>query len=171
MSLVEKRMKADGPKKILACDGGGILGLISVEILARIEADLRSKLGKPSLVLADYFDFTCGTSTGAVIAACISMGMSMDKIRSFYLERGQQMFDKASIFNRLKYSYNDEPLARKLRAEFNVALGLPAEATPATLAHENLRTLLMMVMRNHTTDSPWPITNNPFAKYNDRGRH
>jgi patatin-like phospholipase/acyl hydrolase len=28
----------------------------------------------------------------------------------------------------------------------------------------------MMVMRNHTTDSPWPFSNNPYAKYNDRSR-
>ena len=28
----------------------------------------------------------------------------------------------------------------------------------------------MVVMRNHTTDSPWPVSNNPLAKYNDRGR-
>jgi hypothetical protein len=25
-------------------------------------------------------------------------------------------------------------------------------------------------MRNATTDSPWPISNNPFAKYNEVGR-
>jgi uncharacterized protein len=25
-------------------------------------------------------------------------------------------------------------------------------------------------MRNHTTDSPWPVSNNPLAKYNDRAR-
>jgi patatin-like phospholipase/acyl hydrolase len=30
------RMSLPGPKKILACDGGGIRGLISVEILARL---------------------------------------------------------------------------------------------------------------------------------------
>ena len=30
-----QRMRSPGPKKILACDGGGILGLMSVEILAR----------------------------------------------------------------------------------------------------------------------------------------
>ena len=28
----------------------------------------------------------------------------------------------------------------------------------------------MMVMRNHSTDSPWPVSNNPYAKYNDRSR-
>ena len=25
-------------------------------------------------------------------------------------------------------------------------------------------------MRNATTDSPWPISNNPYAKYNERSR-
>ena len=28
----------------------------------------------------------------------------------------------------------------------------------------------MMVMRNATTDSPWPLSNNPKAKYNDAAR-
>jgi uncharacterized protein len=164
------RMRSPGAKKILACDGGGIRGLLSVEILARIEAQLRVQRGQPGLVLADYFDFVCGTSTGAIIAACISAGMSMDRIREFYVGSGEQMFDKASILKRLRYSYNDEPLAAKLRAELNRALGQPDGAPPATLGDANLRTLLMMVLRNHTTDSPWPVCNNPRAKYNQPDR-
>jgi hypothetical protein len=166
-TLVE-RIRPGGQKKILACDGGGILGLISVEILARIEADLRERSGNPRLVLADYFDFVCGTSTGAVIATCVSAGMPMDRIRSFYLESGQQMFDKASLFKRLHYSYNAEPLAQKLRTELNQALGYAPDATPASLGDPGLRSLLMMVLRNHSTDSPWPVWNNPHAKYNQR---
>jgi predicted acylesterase/phospholipase RssA len=166
-TLVE-RIRPGGQKKILACDGGGILGLISVEILARIEADLREHSGNPRLVLADYFDFVCGTSTGAVIATCISAGMPMDRIRSFYLESGQQMFDKASLFKRLHYSYNAEPLAQKLRTELNQALGHAPDAAPASLGDPGLRSLLMMVLRNHSTDSPWPVWNNPHAKYNQR---
>ncbi len=166
------RMKAAGPKKILACDGGGILGLMSVEILAKLEADLRTRFSKPGLVLADYFDFVCGTSTGAIIASCISTGMSTDQIRKFYTDSGQQMFDKASLLKRLKYSYNDEPLAKKLRDELDKALhhtASPAEPN-AVLGDAGLRTLLMMVMRNVTTDSPWPVSNNPLAKYNDVAR-
>lgn len=169
-SKLEAIMKSPGPKKILACDGGGILGLMSVEILVKLEADLRARLGKPELVLADWFDFVCGTSTGAIIAACISAGMSMDKIRAFYVASGEQMFDKASVFKRLRYSYNDEPLAAKLRAELNHALGYPHDAPPATLGDTGVRTLLMMVLRNHSTDSPWPIWNNPKAKYNQLDR-
>lgn len=162
---LENRITAPGPKKILSCDGGGILGLLSVEILARLEADLRSATGKPELLLCDYFDFVCGTSTGAIIAACIAAGMSTAQIRTFYKDSGKQMFDKASLFKRLHYAYNKEPLARKLQTAFSAALG-----KDPTLGSPGLRSVLMMVMRNATTDSPWPVSNNPFAHYNQRDR-
>lgn len=168
--VVAQRIAQPGPKKILACDGGGILGLMSVEILARLEADLRRQLGRPALTLSDYFDFVCGTSTGAIIAACVSAGMSMDAIRTFYVDSGADMFDKASILNRLHYKFDDEPLARKLREELNRALGRDPRGEAATLGDAGLKTLLMMVLRNHSTDSPWPVSNNPRAKYNDRAR-
>lgn len=169
---LRERIAQPGPKKILACDGGGILGMMSVEILAQIERDLRAQTGNEQLVLADWFDFTCGTSTGAIIAACISCGMSVDQIRRFYVESGQDMFDKASLLKRLRYSYNDEPLAVKLQQELDRALGYDGTASPprATLGDEGLQTVLMMVLRNHSTDSPWPVSNNPHAKYNQRRR-
>jgi patatin-like phospholipase/acyl hydrolase len=167
---VANLITSEGPKKILSCDGGGILGLITVEILSKLESDLRNKLNNPDLVLADFFDFVCGTSTGAIIATCVSAGMSVQQIKEFYISSGKQMFEKASIFKRLHYTYDDEPLAKKLRTELNRALGHDDNDTPATLGDSNLRTLLMLVMRNHTTDSPWPISNNPFAKYNQLER-
>lgn len=162
---LQERMAAPGPKKILACDGGGILGLMSVEILARIEADLRSTFKQPQLVLADYFDFVCGTSTGAIIAACISAGMSTATIRDFYVSSGADMFDRASLAKRLRYDYNSEPLAVKLREVFAQQLG-----SDTTLGSPALRTVLMAVLRNATTDSPWPVWNNPRAKFNRRER-
>ena len=162
MNALEQRIAAPGPKKILACDGGGIRGLMSVEILAAIEDTLRSQLDSgPDFVLADYFDYVCGTSTGAVIAACIAMGMPMSRVRSFYVASGREMFDKASLLKRLQYKYNDEPLALKLRDELGA---------DTMLGSDKLRTLLMMVLRNATTDSPWPISNNPAARYNDSTR-
>ena len=164
-TALEKRIAAPGPKKILSCDGGGILGLMSVEILARLEADLRTETGNSKLLLCDYFDFVCGTSTGAIIAACIAAGMSTDKIRKFYVDGGKQMFDKASLLKRLHYAYNKEPLARTLQKELSAALG-----DDITLGSPGLRSVLMMVMRNATTDSPWAVSNNPFAKYNQRDR-
>jgi patatin-like phospholipase/acyl hydrolase len=160
MSLAEK-LQPGSPKKILAFDGGGIRGILSVEILARIEALLRAKLGRgEEFVLADYFDYFAGTSTGAIIAACLAWGMRVEKIRNFYLENGKEMFDKASILKRFRYKFEDDKLSQRLQQEF---LG-------ETLGSEKLKTLLLMVMRNASTDSPWPISNNPKAKYNDRAR-
>ena len=66
MSLADK-IKSIGPKKILALDGGGIRGLITVEVLAEIERQLRGDRGD-AFRLADEFDYIAGTSTGAIIA-------------------------------------------------------------------------------------------------------
>lgn len=164
------RLDAPGPKKILACDGGGIRGLVSVEILARLEDLLRQRSGRPDLVLADWFDFCCGTSTGAIIATCVSAGMSTAQIRDFYVGSGEQMFHPASLLKRLRHGYEDEPLAATLRQALNQALGHPPGAPPARLGDPGLRTLLMMVLRNHSTDSPWPVSNHPRARYNRRDR-
>jgi len=159
---LKARIKAAGPKKILAVDGGGIRGMITVEVLAEIERVLRGKLDRgDDFRLADYFDFVAGTSTGAIIAACISSGMSVSEIRDFYLSSGEEMFDKASLLKRFRHTYGDEKLAKKLQDVFG---------KDSTLGTEKLKTVLMMVMRNATTDSPWPVSNNPFAKYNQRAR-
>lgn len=169
MSLRDRKTQP-GPKRILALDGGGILGLISIEILAKIETLLRQRQGKPDLVLADYFDFVAGTSTGAVISSLVSIGMSVDQIRGFYIDCGPQMFDRAFLLERLNYEYESEPLAKKLQDTLGSEREGDPASGPATLGSERLRTLLMVVARNVTTDSPWPITNNPDAKYNDRAR-
>ena len=162
---LKTRIMAKGPKKILALDGGGIRGMITVEILSKIEEVLRAAQpqGKrESFVLADYFDFVAGTSTGAILAACISLGMPVSKIRKFYEDSGKDMFDKVWFGERIwKNKYTDESLAKKLKQEFG---------EDTTLGDAKLRTVLMMVMRNVSTDSPWPIWNNPEAKYNARDR-
>lgn len=161
MSLQQK-IDSDGPKRILALDGGGIRGMIAVEVLKEIEELLREETGgDKDFVLADYFDYISGTSTGAIIAAALSLGWSVDKIHNFYIKSGEQMFDKASLLKKFKYQYEDEALKEMLMKEFG---------SDTTLGSDKLRTLLMMVMRNATTDSPWPVCNNPGAKYNSRKR-
>jgi uncharacterized protein len=152
------KLARTGPRKLLACDGGGIRGIISVEILARIEKELRAASGKPGLVLADYFDYVAGTSTGAIIATLVSLGFSMDEARDFYLKSGAEMFQPARLWERLRTKFDDDNLTKMPK-------DIIGEAT--TLASERLRTLLMIVLRNATTDSPWPVSSNPRAKYNE----
>jgi len=148
-------------RKLLTLDGGGIRGVITLQVLAKIEEILRHKSGNPDLVLADYFDYLAGTSTGAIIAACLAIGMKVADVSEFYLESGPAMFTRAGILRRYRYKFEDDALAAKLKE----VLGADTK-----LGSENLKTLLMLVMRNATTDSPWPVSNNPGAKYNDPKR-
>jgi hypothetical protein len=158
---LQQEIKPNTPKKILTLDGGGIRGMITVEILGKIEALLRKEYKNEQYVLADYFDYISGTSTGAIIAAGLSLGWPVDKVRKFYIKSGAKMFDKSFILKRFKYTYEDEELKKLLQKEFG---------KKTTLGSSKLKTLLMMVMRNATTDSPWPISNNPKAKYNNKKR-
>lgn len=164
MTLAE-RIQTPGRKKILALDGGGIRGMMTIEVLAEIENRLRQQLKQGAAFrLAHFFDFVAGTSTGAIIAACVSYGMAVSEIRAFYESSGEQMFDKVfrlNVFKRFRTKYGDQKLAEKLQAVFG---------KDTTLGDDKLQTVLMMVMRNATTDSPWPVSNNPFAKYNQRER-
>ena len=144
---------------MLAIDGGGIRGVLALEILRKIENLLRVQAGgSAGFRLAHYFDYISGTSTGGIIAAGLSMGMSVAEILDFYEDAGAQMFVKANLLKRLRYRFEDEPLARKLKAVFGA---------DTTFGSKALQTLLLLVMRNASTDSPWPLSNNPHAKYND----
>jgi patatin-like phospholipase/acyl hydrolase len=153
-----ERIDEKRPKRMLALDGGGIRGLITIEILGRLEALLRDAYGDQDLVLADYFDYVGGTSTGAIIATGIARGMSVDKIRNFYLQGGRVMLKPAPFFTRFLYHRN---VATGLTAALKAELG---ETT--LLGDPAMRTLLLLVMRNVDTDSTWPLSNNPRALFN-----
>ncbi len=153
------RIDAPGPKKLLAIEGGGIRGTIAIEYLARIEAELRASLGAPpGFVLADYFDYVAGTSTGAILASAVALGLSAAALRELFHDHGARMFEAARLRDRLKYRYSAGQLSQILQERMGA---------DTTLGSDQLRTLLLLVMRNATTDSPWPVTNNPRAKFND----
>jgi len=67
---LRERYAQKRPRKLLALDGGGIRGVLTLQILGRIEELLASASGAgSSFRLCDYFDYIGGTSTGAIIAA------------------------------------------------------------------------------------------------------
>lgn len=160
MTLLE-RIDREGAKKLLAIDGGGIRGVLALEVLQKIEDLLKARSGRADFRLADYFDYIAGTSTGGIVAAGLSIGMSVAEIMAFYTEAGREMFVKANLMRRLRYKFEDEPLANKLKEVFG---------EDTTFGSDKLKTLLLLVMRNATTDSPWPLSNNPYARYNDPAR-
>jgi len=124
---------------------------------------LREHYGDPKLVLSSHYDFFAGTSTGAIIATCLCMGMSSEEIIDFYLKGAAKMFSAASLDKRFILArYDSLPLSLQLKEVFT-----EADGSLCKLSTKKLLKLLMVVTRNATTGSPWPITNNPKAKYND----
>jgi uncharacterized protein len=56
-------------KAILALDGGGMRGAFTLGFLGELESLIARETKKDNdFVLADYFNFIGGTSTGAIIA-------------------------------------------------------------------------------------------------------
>lgn len=154
-------------KRILTLDGGGIRGVFSLEVLLQIETLLRKHFNAPNLILADHFDFFAGTSTGAIIATCLSWGMTVEEVLDMYVQHGTTMFQHVPWYHPIRRflvsQYEAKPLSDLLRRTFSED---GKGEVPSLLDTKRLRTLLLLVMRNHTTGSAWPVTNNPLAMYN-----
>lgn len=150
----------DTQKRLLSIDGGGLRGMIAFRVLARIEAILRSQSGNPELVLSDYFDYIAGTSSGGIIATGLALGMSVKDAERFYRVEGPRLFAPTrNPIKKLFYArYDAKPLENMLRQAFGA---------DTTLGSDRLKSLLLLVMLNAATNSPWPISSNPKAKYND----
>lgn len=71
--------------QVLSLDGGGIKGLFSAVVLAKLEEDL-------GVNVVDHFDLIVGTSTGGIIALGLGAGLSPKEIVQFYVEHGPSIF-------------------------------------------------------------------------------
>lgn len=150
---LEERLSRPGPKRILALDGGGIRGALTLGFLVRIEGILRERTGRDDLVLSDYFDLIGGTSTGAIIAAALAMGMPAQELLERYLELGGKVFGRRKWIP-WKSTYDEEPLVEELARLFgDVTLG------------EVTRTGLCVVAKRADTGSTWPLINHPGGAY------
>jgi hypothetical protein len=155
---LRRRYEEDQPRRMLALDGGGIRGLLTLGVLEKIEEIVIERSGAK---LCDYFDYIGGTSTGAIIAAGLARGMTIAEIIDFYRSSGEEMFQHSRLMERIKYFYTADPLKAKLQKVFG---------SDTNLDPDNLKCLLLVVTKNVTTDSPWPISSNPEGKYNDLSR-
>ena len=153
------RLTAPGPKRMLALDGGGIRGAVSLGFLEHIETLLRERHNNPDLLLCDYFDLIGGTSTGAIIATLLATGRSVAEIIELYQGLGEKIFgDKYSIFqigNKLKANYDDKPLQEELNKLFG----------DTRLGDDAIRTGLNINAKRADTFSSWAMINHPKAKY------
>lgn len=155
----DEHFQSDGrPKRILALDGGGLRGILTIGILAKLETLLRERHGgAPDFRLCHYFDLMAGTSTGAIIAAALAQGWTVEEIRGKYFSLGERVFEK-SFFRQgvLRAKYDAQRLITELKEVYG---------TNTTLGGPELQTGLLVVTKRLDTGSPWPIGNNPRGMY------
>lgn len=131
-------------------------GIIALEVLSRLEDVLRDETGDPELVLGDWFDYVGGTSTGAIIAGGIALGMPVRRIQQLYRENMRRIFTRSGLRRVLRARYDERGIEDVLRREFG----------DRTLGSPDLRCLLLIGLRNASTASPWPLSSNPTGRYN-----
>lgn len=83
-------------RRILSMDGGGVRGLVTCRWLAGVE-DALGDAGKPGLL--PNFDLLAGSSTGAIIACGLAIGLAPADMASLYREHAPTIFP--GIANRL----------------------------------------------------------------------
>ncbi len=155
----DQHLDNDGsPKRILALDGGGLRGVLTLGILEKVEDTLRARHGgDKNFRLCHYFDLIAGTSTGSIIAAALAIGMEVNQIRDYYMKLGATVFQKNVLrtgFFRAKY--DEKKLKKELKTVFGAA---------TRLGGDELQTGLLVVTKRMDTGSPWPISNNPRGRY------
>lgn len=111
------------PKKcILALDGGGTRGYVSLLLLERLERDLGN------VKIIDCFDLVCGTSTGGIIALGLQQGKTIAELILLYETLAASVFG-GSVFSGvvnwgrylINYGnsfYSAAPLENVLKKEF-----------------------------------------------------
>lgn len=77
---------------VLSIDGGGIRGMIPAIVLAEMEQELKKT--HTDKALYEHFDLICGTSTGAILAIAISLGIPACDLVKFYKENASLIFPK-----------------------------------------------------------------------------
>lgn len=146
-----------GPKAVLSLDGGGVRGIVSIAFLERIEAVLEQEVGH-AVRLCEAFDLVGGTSTGAIIASGLALGLRAQEIKAFYIKMAPKIF-RRSLWRfaiwRAKFD------ADHLRQELQDILG------ERTLDSPDLLTGLGIVTKRLDTGSAWIVSNNPRGRYWD----
>ncbi len=158
-SLFEHLSPDTGAKRMLALDGGGVKGVLTLGMLKPLEDELRRRAGgDETFRLCDYYDLIGGTSTGAIIAAGLALGKTVDEMTELYMQLGPDVFGRHAgdgIF--LQSKFESERLRKALASVM----------TTKTLGSDDLRTGLAIHAKRIDTGSPWVVTNHPLGIFYD----
>src|ERR1019366_3614343 len=150
-SALLDRLNSPGPKKILSLDGGGIRGALTLGYLKKLEDTLKAKFPhRHDFRMSDYFDLIGGTSTGAIIAAALAVGKTVDEIIDLYMDLGGKIFGEKRTW------WNPMETMKWLKANYHYGAmeqGLKHAFGEITLGSKEIKTGLCIVTKSADTNS------------------
>ncbi|MEZ5994943.1 MAG: patatin-like phospholipase family protein [Hyphomonadaceae bacterium] len=151
---LRERFRRPGPKRILALDGGGSRGLLSLGMLAELEKHLAERSGQgDNFRLAHYFDLIGGTSTGAIIATTLALEWRVRDVVDLYFKLLPAIFARPQVPGPLRVlmpAFKNNALTQAL----NDYLG------DRMLRSEDLKTGLAIHAKRIDSGSAWILVNN-----------
>jgi len=121
---------------ILSVDGGGLRGIYAASILLKMEEEL-------NINFLEEFDLIIGTSTGAIIAAALAIGISAQTVVDLYLQQGGFIFKKNFGGGIITPKYNNNNLKEVLDEVFQDKM------------FSDVKTRLMVTATNVSDGMPW----------------
>lgn len=118
--------------RLLCLDGGGIRGLILVQMLLELEV----VLGKP---IKDCFDWMAGTSTGGILALAIATGKTLKECLCLYFRlkehafTGIRPYSSENLENILKDTFGTETVMSDIKHPRVMVTGVLADRKPVEL--------------------------------------
>lgn len=150
----QKGDKPYGRGRLLCLDGGGIRGLLLVQMLLEIE-----KLSQTPIV--HMFDWIAGTSTGGILALGLGCGKTMRQCMGLYLRMKEQCF----VGSRPYPSDNFEAILKDNLGEFTVMTDIKHPKVMVTGVMADRKPVDLHLFRNYTSASDILGIITPISKY------
>lgn len=155
-------VEAPRPKRILAIDGGGVRGVVAIAFLEALQQRLSREAGHP-VALRDHFDLIGGTSTGAILATALALGLELGEVRQHYFDLAPAVFRRRiARIKFLQAQFLGQDLERHVSAFTGDRRLDTADIKPGGLA---------IITKRFDTNSVWFLTNNPHARFWNDGDH
>ncbi len=117
LPLVRKSVSSGRNFRILVLDGGGLRGTFTAAVLAKWDDMLKQGGGSD---LIKHFDLVAGTSTGAILAIGLGLGLTPLEILEFYRHEGPSIFPKKRALRHwLKSKHDSKTLRETLESVFD----------------------------------------------------
>ncbi|OCT85526.1 85/88 kDa calcium-independent phospholipase A2 [Xenopus laevis] len=118
--------------RLLCLDGGGIRGLVLIQLLIAIE----KAAGRP---IRELFDWVSGTSTGGILALAVVHGMPMEYVRCLYFRMknevfyGSRPYESGPLEDFLKKEFGEHTKMSDVRNPKVIVTGTLSDRHPAEL--------------------------------------